>query len=1152
MFKMAAVSAALWALIVCCIIALPGLATAQDDPVTTANQATLTAFNAGDFEQAAILAQEAVRVGRALPNPDPIAFAFALNNLGYALMNDAETEPRALALFDEVLRTKRATQPWLYALQNKAQLTLNRGQNEQVLALANDLISAGRNTPWHALAAGAASDLFFQINAYGEMVAALTEMVAVDGPIYSATTMETMDQAKIDAEQAGQIDAVSFLIDARIILAKALRPDQARDIAHRELWTKFFLNYLAENYGVAADALRVWATTGDLSVEEQDFIDGEATGMLLLTQGTAFTQGRSLQLGQAQLALAYAELLPDPDDIRRGLALRELAAAQTQLGYYQEAATTLQRAIAVLERTQTGRAELHLVLADLATNAWLRGENDLAAALGARSDKMYQAAVAAGSTPLPPLDLSITANNRALIALDRGQLAQAETLIATAWTKFEADQAFGVQKTNQMAHEINLHGTQALIYLALNQENDAIASAKNAAEISRTILPSNHPARALALSNAADLLFVLAEVDRANDYLVEAAAIYVNTLPYDAPLAVETKLKVALNALTTGDRMAAIKILREVTQARKSPAYRTSLPSVSGNFEMLAWALLDGDTPPDATTLNEAFEALQWTQISRSATALAMMETRIAAANPGQAALLRRRQDVTEALTRNRSALTMAYARDTVAPQSASLHRQYDTLSRTLTQLEADLGALGLDETGIATVSTLGISEVQALLAPDEALVTFLLPSLKPGAIDGLTQSSNFTIAITHDSVQIARVPEISRGHLNDRITDFRCQIAVSDPDCNLRGSAALRGAMLEGDPEDDTGFDQHAAQALYADLFGGVEDVLKGKTHLIIAPPGDQLRLPFQALVTRVNPSDDLAQIDWLVRRHAISVIPSIPSLRTLRGSDPQQEHRPLGRLLGVGDPSIGTAASINCDTLTLAALRAVPSGFPTMIAAKTVGTIPLADPARLAALPRLPDASCEISAIAQAFDPAETSVLLQDAATETAIKALHQSGELEDFDVLVFATHGLISGQSGAAAPGLVLTPPTQATELDDGLLTAAEIATLTLNARLVVLSACNTAAGDSAAEEGLSGLARAFFHAGAQSLMVTHWSVYSEAAVEVSTGLFGTLQTDPELGHAQALRQTVLGIIDQSDATGFQAHPSYWAAFAMIGVD
>ena len=87
--------------------------------------------------------------------------------------------------------------------------------------------------------------------------------------------------------------------------------------------------------------------------------------------------------------------------------------------------------------------------------------------------------------------------------------------------------------------------------------------------------------------------------------------------------------------------------------------------------------------------------------------------------------------------------------------------------------------------------------------------------------------------------------------------------------------------------------------------------------------------------------------------------------------------------------------------------------------------------------------------------------------------------------------ATHGLLANESqdvaqAAAEPALLLTPPQRASEEDDGLLTASEVAQLKLDADWVIMSACNTAAGDKLDTEALSGLARAFFYAGSRALL------------------------------------------------------------------
>ena len=166
--------------------------------------------------------------------------------------------------------------------------------------------------------------------------------------------------------------------------------------------------------------------------------------------------------------------------------------------------------------------------------------------------------------------------------------------------------------------------------------------------------------------------------------------------------------------------------------------------------------------------------------------------------------------------------------------------------------------------------------------------------------------------------------------------------------------------------------------------------------------------------------------------------------------------------------------------------------------------------------------------------------------AASETLVKAT----DLSLYRIVYFATHGLVSGEIAALAePALALTIPKEPTDLDDGLLTASEVAQLKLNADWVVLSACNTASGDTPGAEALSGLARAFFNAGARALLVTHWRVDSQAAVRLTTQTFAALQKDPSIGRAEGLRRAMLAHIDDT-ATPWNAYPSYWGAFAVVG--
>ena len=252
---------------------------------------------------------------------------------------------------------------------------------------------------------------------------------------------------------------------------------------------------------------------------------------------------------------------------------------------------------------------------------------------------------------------------------------------------------------------------------------------------------------------------------------------------------------------------------------------------------------------------------------------------------------------------------------------------------------------------------------------------------------------------------------------------------------------------------------------------------------------------------------------------------------------------------MIGFGDPLVGAdLPAMKCDAIQTASLRASPA-LGTHIAPSTDGSVVLADVDKLRRFERLLDTVCELEAIRATLD-GSAALYLGEAATETKVKALDQDGMLERADILVFATHGITAGETGAAAPGLLMTPPDRATRADDGLLSAPEIAMMELDADLVILSACNTAAGDRADQDGLSGLARAFFQAGARALFVTHWSVFSDASVDVSTGMLVALENDPDQLYATALQQSVLNILDDPTRSPLHHHPAYWGAFFIVG--
>jgi CHAT domain-containing protein len=413
----------------------------------------------------------------------------------------------------------------------------------------------------------------------------------------------------------------------------------------------------------------------------------------------------------------------------------------------------------------------------------------------------------------------------------------------------------------------------------------------------------------------------------------------------------------------------------------------------------------------------------------------------------------------------------------------------------------------------LADPKPLSLAEIRTLLRGDEALVAMLTGS-----------SSSFVWVVTRERTAWAEIKAGSK-ELAEHVAALRTGL---DPlaQQDAEGAAGSRPGVVQG-------FDLARAHALYELVLGPVADELAGKRHLIVVPTGPLTSLPLQVLVTQPpamagSPADTLRRASWLIKSHALSVLPSVQSLSALRKlPGAGGATKPF---FGVGDPIL--RGPLERQQRSAQRSRTQPAHFYRN---------GLADVRAVRELPPLPDTADELRAIAKLLGAPPDAVHLGTAASETRVK----SALLREYHVIQFATHGLVAGDlSGLAEPALVLTPPDVPTDADDGLLTASEIAGLQLDADWVVLSACNTAAGSTEGAEALSGLARAFFYAGARALLVSHWSVFSSAATELTTKTFATLSATPGLGRAEAFRRSMLALIEEGQG------PSYWAPFVIVG--
>lgn len=417
--------------------------------------------------------------------------------------------------------------------------------------------------------------------------------------------------------------------------------------------------------------------------------------------------------------------------------------------------------------------------------------------------------------------------------------------------------------------------------------------------------------------------------------------------------------------------------------------------------------------------------------------------------------------------------------------------------------------------------------------------------------------------AFTKSSVTWGRI-EGTEAQLAEDVAALRCGLDLTTWADGGDACGRLLGGVSAPGAADMPPFPYARAHELFQRVFGRIHPQITGK-RLFMVPMGPLAKLPPHVLITKPGATDGQSAA-WLSRDFAVTILPSVVALKTLR-EQISQSHASAS-LVGFGNPLLAGDPSQSADDKDRAALAAQLSTCSTVKevaqlagrrALRAVDPIPLregrADVELIRRQAPLPETADELCDVAQAVGASEKSIHLAAQATEAHVKSLSQSGTLASYRIVHFATHGLLAGQiDGVREPGLLLTPPRAATSDDDGYLSASEIAALKLDADMVVLSACNTASGGSPGGETLSGLARAFFAARARSILVSHWEVFSSAAAELVGKTFNELKSSPGIGRSEAMRRAMNALIAEGadPQTSFKAHPAYWAPFVLVGED
>jgi CHAT domain-containing protein/tetratricopeptide (TPR) repeat protein len=643
------------------------------------------------------------------------------------------------------------------------------------------------------------------------------------------------------------------------------------------------------------------------------------------------------------------------------------------------------------------------------------------------------------------------------------------------------------------------------IYLHQRKFGEAEQAFKRALALKQTAFGPGHRDVAQTLGNLSEVAAARDQTANALDYSRKATA----SLVSDAVIAVTATQ----------------------TQAGRSTVIEQSSYLFRYHVANLATASRKGIVP-QAVAGREAFAAAQWATQSSAAAAVAQMGVRFAAGNDALAVLVRESQDLSAAWSDKDKALTGARS----LPAERQNRAAIEQLQKDVFNLEGRLAAVSAqlqrqfpDYAALANPKPLNVEAAQAQLGADEALVYFL--------IDG---KASYVFALTKDAFTWQTL-SLGADAISAKVTAFRQGLDVD---------MIEQQNVLEALGKKRQLFDLGLANELYALLLGPVDTLFKDKLHLLVVPSGPLTALPFHLLVTeKPSATPDFDHLSgyrdaaWLIKRQAVSVLPSVASLTALQlFGHKEQGSKPM---IGFGNPVFNPAAAAAATTerggSRKAARRLSARSYSDFWQGAAIDRRQLGQ-----SLPELPDTADELKAVALNVGAPAADLHLGRDASETTVKRT----PLADFRIVYFATHGLVAGDiKGLAEPSLALTIPARPSELDDGLLTASEVAKLKLNADWVVLSACNTIAGDKPGAEALSGLARAFFYAGARALLVSHWSVDSDAATRLTTATFDILAADRTLGRAEALRRGMLAYMNNPSQPE-NAYPAMWGPFSIIG--
>ena len=326
----------------------------------------------------------------------------------------------------------------------------------------------------------------------------------------------------------------------------------------------------------------------------------------------------------------------------------------------------------------------------------------------------------------------------------------------------------------------------------------------------------------------------------------------------------------------------------------------------------------------------------------------------------------------------------------------------------------------------------------------------------------------------------------------------------------------------------------EQMGKLFYKYLFQPFQEIIKDKTHIIILPDGPLYFLPFETLIDEKS--------KYIVEKYDISYVPSIKIMRILENRTYKSNRKTM---LAFGG-AVYNRNTYDLDMDRMDQRKPFSANNVSSNIINVTKTNSKYDSLGFKFWTNLPGTLYEIESIQKIVKDAE--LIKGNNVSLSFIKNISETGELANYKILHFATHGLVVPYSPELS-ALVLSQIIQNGSAECGYLNVNEIPSLNVKADFVCLSACETALGKLYQGEGVLGLAQSFMIAGANGICISLWLIEDRISTPKFMSEIYELIMNQDMNYSHAICVVKRKFIQGSFGIEYKK-PFYWAPFVFYG--